>query len=133
VDRIADLVDTPRGKVSPRPIEDALHGLPEVELAVAYGVAAPDGQAEVPVAVVVLRSEARLRPQAVTAALEVLAPHQRPEVIQVVDSIPMTDGFRPLRGPLRARGMPSGSCLRWNAGAGRYESSGPVYTRAAGR
>lgn len=97
VERISDLIETGGGLIAPRPIEDALYAVPEVALAVVYGARDPHA-GEVPVAAVVVRDGAHLRADRLTAALAVLEPRARPRTISVVDQIPMTDGFRPIRG-----------------------------------
>ena len=109
VDRIADVIRTEAGPGPSRPIEDALYDVPEVALAVAYGVpdpAAPPGAArEVPVAAVVLRDGATLDRLDGEALYAALASHQPPAVlpriVHVRASLPMTEGFRPLKTALR--------------------------------
>src|SRR6185437_5359271 len=68
VDRISDVIRTEGGPVPSRPIEDALYEVPEVALAVAFGVRDGAG-AEVPAAAVVLRQDATLDGKALYDAL----------------------------------------------------------------
>ncbi len=96
VERAADLIRTPEGVVAPRELEDALYKIPSVTLAVAYGLTTPAGL-EVPAAAVVLRAGASLADDELRVALAELPLHARPHVVRVVASIPMTEGFRPLR------------------------------------
>jgi putative long chain acyl-CoA synthase len=94
------------GAIFPGPIRDALGELPAVDLAVAYGVPAPTGEHQLPVAAVTLREDGELDGAEVARTLSQLALDQRPAVVQVVDEIPVTTWYRPLTGPLRARGLP---------------------------
>jgi putative long chain acyl-CoA synthase len=97
VERAADLIRTIDGVAIPRDIEDALYRLPAVSLAVAYATRTPTGH-EVPAASVVLRPGASLPPDPIASALAHLPPHSRPAHVHVVPRLPMTDGFRVLRG-----------------------------------
>jgi putative long chain acyl-CoA synthase len=114
VDRIRDVIRTPRGPVWSRDVEDALYTLPEVTLAVAYGVADEGGAAaedegawnEQPVAALLLRPGAQLAPGRLSAALaERLPRHARPRLVRFPAAIPMTAGHRPLKAPLRTQGL----------------------------
>jgi putative long chain acyl-CoA synthase len=93
VERAADLIRTPAGVAIPRDIEDALYRLPAVTLAAAY--AAPDGT---PTAAVVLRPGSSLAASDLAATFTSLPPHARPRHVHPVAALPMTHGFRPLRG-----------------------------------
>ena len=108
VDRLADVILTAGGPVPSRPIEDTLYTLPEVALAVVYGVR--DGDHEVPVAAVVPAAGAVLDGAALFAALSAAHPEEAlPRAVRVLPSIPLTEGFRPLKGALRAEGLEGGS------------------------
>ncbi|MEB2310437.1 MAG: alpha/beta fold hydrolase [Sorangiineae bacterium] len=99
VDRLRDLIRAARGVMPTRPLEEALHELPAVALAIAYGVRLPGAHHEEPVAAVVLRPGARLD-------LDALRPERaRPSFVRVVERIPMTDGYRLLKAPLRDQGI----------------------------
>jgi acyl-CoA synthetase (AMP-forming)/AMP-acid ligase II len=85
VDALAGFVDSERGVVALRPIEDALYELPGVKLAIAwvhnariYGAVTCD-EAQTP----------RFR-----EALDAIPRAVRPDELWVVDSIPLTDGYR---------------------------------------
>jgi putative long chain acyl-CoA synthase len=100
VDRIADVIRTAQGPVFSRAIEDALYEIPEVALAVAFGV--PDGDKQASAAAVVLRPGARLG----GAELAALVADKLPEgatlrEVRVVPSLPLTEGFRPLKAAIR--------------------------------
>jgi putative long chain acyl-CoA synthase len=103
VARTDGLIRTAGGPVPGRPIEEALDALPEVALAVAYGVREPGGAADVPAAAIVLRPGATLDTAAAAKAIaERLPPEARPRRLRVVDAVPMTEGFRPLTAALAA-------------------------------
>jgi putative long chain acyl-CoA synthase len=104
VGSVGSLISTAAGPVAPVPIRDALEELPAVELAVVYGL--PAGEAEIATAAVALRPGRTVRAQDLAAGLAVLAPADRPGLVQVVDEIPVTTWYRPLTSALRARGVP---------------------------
>jgi putative long chain acyl-CoA synthase len=106
VDGLGEVIRTRQGPAFATAIRDALGELPAVDLAVAYGVAAPVGEGELAVAAVTLRARHELSPREISRALGVLARGQRPAIVRVVDRIPTTTWFRPLTGPLRAAGVP---------------------------
>ncbi|MDQ6835951.1 MAG: AMP-binding protein [Actinomycetota bacterium] len=106
VDGLREVVSTRQGAVFTTPIRDVLGDLPAVDLAVAYGVRPKRRRNDVAVAAVVLRAGFSLSGDDLVGALGSLDPEQRPEVVQVVDSIPVTTWFRPVTTPLRAAGMP---------------------------
>jgi putative long chain acyl-CoA synthase len=113
VDSIADVIRTAAGPVFTGPIRDALGDLAAVDLAVAYGVTPAGEEQPVAVAAVTLRSGHTLGVTDIDAALETLEPGQRPAVVHVVDQIPVTTWFRPITGPLREAGIPSGNGHVW--------------------
>ena len=126
VDRLADVVHTAAGPVPSRPIEDTLYELPEVALAVVYGVPASADALmdEVPVAAVVLHEGAALDGPGLFAALAARHPAAAlPHRVRVVPAIPMTEGFRPLKAALRGE-PPSGRdlTLTLDASGRRYLS-----------
>jgi putative long chain acyl-CoA synthase len=106
IDSVSDVIRGESGAIFPGPIRDALGELPAVDLAVAYGVPAPTGEHQLAVAAVTLREDGELDGAEVARTLSQLALDQRPAVVQVVDEIPVTTWYRPLTGPLRARGLP---------------------------
>lgn len=106
VDRLADVIRTAKGPVPGRPVEDTLYELPEVARAVVYGVRLPSEEAEVPVAAVVLRAGAELDRAELYRRVEAShAEAARPRFVRVVEAIAMTEGYRPLKGELRAEGV----------------------------
>jgi putative long chain acyl-CoA synthase len=127
VDRVADVIKGASGPLPSRPIEDTLYEIDAVALAVVYGVAAEPGAPEKPVAAVVLREGVELDPSALVAALAARHPLEAwPEVIRLVASIPMTEGFRPLKAALRAEGLgePAARALVLDANRRAYASAG---------
>lgn len=118
VDRLGDTIRTDGGPVPSRRLEDALHELPEVRAAVAVGVA--DGRHEQPAAAIALGGAA---PDlgALARAVVTLPAHARPRRLRVVDDLAMTDGFRPLKAPVRAAGFADGpGVYAWDPAVERY-------------
>jgi fatty-acyl-CoA synthase len=104
VDRYADVIRSPDGPVWTPPIEDALYALPEIALAVAFGVERTDGRGEEPMAAIVLHPGAVLDRAVLTRHLsETLPPEARPHHVHELPDIPTTDGVRPLKALVRAR------------------------------
>jgi putative long chain acyl-CoA synthase len=111
IESLGNLIHTGTGPVVTRALEDALYALPQVRLAAAYGVTVSSG-AEVPVATIVLQPGALLGGDAIAPAL--LARGEQtalPVRIAVRETMPMTDGYRPLKEQLRAGGMPEAPCF----------------------
>jgi len=106
VDNINEVIHTAAGPVYRGPIRDALGGLPQVDLAVAYGVPAPNGEHEVAIAAVTLAAAGELHQRDLVAALSSIPLEQRPAFVQVVEQIPVTTWFRPLTSSLRKAGVP---------------------------
>jgi putative long chain acyl-CoA synthase len=106
VDGFRDVIRSPERPVFTTPIRDALMDLPAVDLAVAYGVAPPGREHELPVAAVTLRAGRELTPRDIAAAVSGLTPEERPAIVHVVDALPVTTWYRPMTGPLRAAGLP---------------------------
>jgi putative long chain acyl-CoA synthase len=98
-ERVRDVIAARGGAVFPRPIEDRLYRLPGVARVVVYGV--PGEGAERVEAAVQLASGVSLAPEAVAPVLEGLPSRAWPDTIRQLDAIPITEGFRPLREPIR--------------------------------
>ena len=124
LDSAAAVVLGARGPVYAGAVRDALGDLPEVDLAVAFGVRAGRRRSELAIAAVTLRDGRELDARAVSAALRGLAAGERPDVVCVVDAIPVTRWYRPVAGALRARGLPAvaDGCPAWylDRGGERY-------------
>jgi putative long chain acyl-CoA synthase len=112
LDSIRDVIRTNAGPVFTAPIRDALGTLPPVDLAVAYGVGGRGGH-ELAVAAVTLRSGHHLDARSLSAALRSLPGFERPAIVHVVDSIPVTTWYRPLTTPLREAGIPEPGDRVW--------------------
>jgi putative long chain acyl-CoA synthase len=99
-----ELIHTSKGVVAPSDIEAVLGSLPEVSLVSAYGLTT--GSSELPAAAVTLRRGATLDAARLAARVfDELPPAARPVVIRTVRSLPMTAGFRLIKGPLRGQGL----------------------------
>jgi putative long chain acyl-CoA synthase len=104
VDHAAAAIHTDRGVVFAFPIHDALGGIPAIDLSVVYGVDGHDGA--LAVTAVTLREGHELTPEDITAAMAQVEAGCRPDIVHVVDEIPMTAWYRPLAGELQAAGVP---------------------------
>lgn len=111
VDNRHSVIRARHGAVFTQPIVDALADIPEVDLAVAYGVPAEDH--ELAVAAVTRWGSSDLTSAEISAALAVLPAAQRPDVVHVVDEIPVTTWFRPSAAKLRQAGVPEAGEEVW--------------------
>ncbi len=114
------VVRTAHGPVYPIQVADALGDLPQVDLAVVYGV--PGGAGRVAVAAV-----SRWGSQAITAAdiggaLASVPSAARPDIVHVVDDIPVTNWYRPDATGFASRGLPKAGPRAWirDPGTGEY-------------
>jgi putative long chain acyl-CoA synthase len=123
LDAVSDVIHKAEGFAFTTPIRDALARLPAVDLAVAYGVRGNGGH-EIAVAAITLRPGAQLRAKDIGAAMRRLERVQRPDIVRVVEEIPVTTWFRPLTAPLREAGVPQPeeSSLAWY-----LDASGETY------
>jgi acyl-CoA synthetase (AMP-forming)/AMP-acid ligase II len=120
VDRQGDVVMTRLGPVPSTRIEDALYECPGVALCIAAGI--DDGTAEIPVAALQLHAAATLDLDALSAATAKLPEYARPRRVRIVEQLPLTDGFRPIKRGLADLARADGPNLYlWNARAQRYE------------
>jgi putative long chain acyl-CoA synthase len=106
VDHLDDLIRSREGPLPSIAIEDVVGAADWVDLAVAYGVPISRGRFEIPAVAVVLRRgmDADLADlfERVEAELD---PQSRPVVLRIVDDIPVTAGYRPVKEPLRKQGI----------------------------
>jgi putative long chain acyl-CoA synthase len=109
VEHVPALVPTSEGLVPTLPAAEALGDHPAVDLAVGYGVPVRDG-VEVTVVAVTLRGD-DLDARDIADALRDV--EDRPDVVHVVDEIPVTTWYRPLTSPLRAAGLPPPGERAW--------------------
>jgi len=107
VDRVVDIIRTPKGPVSSVAVEDVLYELGEVQHAVVYGVRLPGVAHEVPLVTLVLREGYHLDPTTLARHVERrLDVNGRPRFVRIRSEVPMSVGFRPLKSELR-RELPS--------------------------
>ena len=90
------LIATEHGPIPTTRIEDALYGARGIALCVATGRSDPE-LGPIPIAAVQLLPGHALDLAAVSAAVATLPEYARPRRLRVVDVLPMTDGFRPIR------------------------------------
>ncbi|MDX8151289.1 AMP-binding protein [Patulibacter brassicae] len=105
VDHGKAAIRTDHGPVYAFPIQDALGDVPAIGLAVTYPLADPDGQ-PVAVTAVTVRAGEELTADDLNAALSGVAADLRPDIIHVIDEVPLSTWSRPLTEPLRAQGLP---------------------------
>jgi acyl-CoA synthetase (AMP-forming)/AMP-acid ligase II len=129
VDRATEMVRTEKGPVSSVHVEDVLYELPEVKHAVVVGLEIPGSVHEFPVAFVVVREGYQL--DASTLARHVqkrLDANACPRFVKTIDTVEMSVGYRPLKQPLRERGIQESDegCLRYDAEHHLYEPLTPA-------
>ncbi len=130
VDRAGQMIATANGPVASTRIEDALYDSGTVALCVALGIGA---RSATPVAAVTLRSQLSRATgvstmpadietlDALTAAALTLPDYARPQRIAIVDNIPLTAGFRPLKRTLSAGDFADGPrTFEWDLRAHCY-------------
>jgi putative long chain acyl-CoA synthase len=120
VDHVSGLIHTAAGSVPSYPIEDALSGVADVDLAVAYGINGTKGA--VVIAAVSARAGHEIRVEDLNAAVRALPSASRPSVVRIVDEIPLTTWYRPLKAPLRDEALPErDNAYAWSDDAASYE------------
>jgi putative long chain acyl-CoA synthase len=128
VDRKSEMIMTKLGPVASTRVEDAMYGCSSVALCIACGLR--DGDHEVPIAAIQLHPTAALDLAALSAAAATLPEYARPRRLRIVEQLPLTDGFRPLKIGLRDLAQAQGPNLYlWNAHEQRFE---PAAERRAG-
>jgi putative long chain acyl-CoA synthase len=119
VDRHGEMIRTATGWVASQRIEDALYASGCVGLCIGFALAA--GDHEVPVAAFALGAADRLDLAAIADAVAALPANARPRFLRRVDAIPMTDGYRPLKKPIRDLGFaPGPDVYAWDDATRRY-------------
>jgi putative long chain acyl-CoA synthase len=134
VDRQHHLIASQREPVASTRIEDALYDVPGVALCIATGRPDPDAPAhELPLAAIQLRPGALLDLPALSRAVATLPEHARPRRLWIVASLPMTDGFRPLKRALTQLEQlaPDAPMLRWDTLTQRYVPASDPSARSA--
>jgi putative long chain acyl-CoA synthase len=131
VDRRNTVIATRLGAVPSTRIEDALYEHAAVAACVAVGVADPEqADVEIPVAAVELEPGAALDVDALSRAVASLPEYARPRRLRVVDAIPLTDGYRPIKRAIRELSFEGG--LVWDPRAQRYVAVADAAARRAG-
>ncbi len=129
IDRTEHLIRGPHGWVASREIEDALYRVPGVRLVVVYGLeqaqlpasSLASGESHERAQIVVAAVVGSPTPEQLAAAVAELRPEQRPRFVLRRDWLPLTDGFRPLKTPMRRAGLdPNDPTALHLDGAGRY-------------
>ncbi|GEE03187.1 acyl-CoA synthetase [Gordonia spumicola] len=122
-------IRTYRGVVYPTPIQNALSSMPVVDQAVVYGVGKAGSQ--LAIAAISLRPDApSSTPTMLRVGLGELESAERPDIIWVADTIPVSESFRPLTKDFVARGVPKPGPKVWYRDAdGRYRR----YTASAAK
>ena len=121
VDRQDQMIRTRLGPVASTRIEDAIYDAPEVALCVAAGRPDPDDPLhELPIAALALHGTT-LDTVALSLAVASLPEYARPRRIRIVDHIPLTDGFRPIKRAIRELSLDDGPGVYvWEPRAQRY-------------
>jgi putative long chain acyl-CoA synthase len=104
---VADVVHAPAGALPSGPVEDLLTAeLEFVDLAAVYGASFGEDGAEILVAAITLRREAKLDAAALRSKVTGRLPEPRqPLVVRVLEELPLTAGQRIRRSALRREGL----------------------------
>ncbi|OZC46973.1 acyl-CoA synthetase [Rhodococcus sp. RS1C4] len=133
VDRKDTVVKTPRGPVFTQPIIDAFGEIPQVRSVVVYGVDIGgsadssrrlDHADEVAICGISVRKDSTVPGKAITDAMGVLLPSQRPDIVHLVDAIPLGRAYRPRETELRKSRIPTPSARTWY-----YDEESSTYKR----
>jgi putative long chain acyl-CoA synthase len=123
VDRPQYMIRTRQGPVASTRVEDGLYECACVALCVVTSEPDPDDRAlQIPVAAIQLHTALDL--DALVTAVRALPEYARPRTVRIVDEIPLTDGFR----PIKSHAFTGGTLYRWDSRAQCYEDE----QRAAG-
>jgi putative long chain acyl-CoA synthase len=125
VDRQGEMIHTRMGAVASTRVEDALYDCEQIALCIATSMRDPDDPTvEIPIAAVQLHPATSLDLDALSRAAQALPEYARPRRVRVVEQLPLTDGFRPIKHGLRDLAQAAGPNLYlWNPRAQRYESA----------
>jgi putative long chain acyl-CoA synthase len=118
VDRHGEMIRTASGWVASQQIEDALYSSGSIHTCVAFAIKEDDS--EIPAAAFVLGA-GRLDLASIADAVAQLPENAQPRYLRRVDAIPMTDGYRPLKKPVRELGFaPGPDVFAWDPATRRY-------------
>ncbi|MEZ4361215.1 MAG: AMP-binding protein [Kofleriaceae bacterium] len=115
-DRESAALWTSAGAVASTRIEDALYAAPCVALCIAIGLPAPGAPGEEqPACAIALNPGTSADLDSLSAAIAALPAHARPQRVRVVESLPISGGYRPLKGPVRELSFANDpDVLRWD-------------------
>jgi putative long chain acyl-CoA synthase len=116
VDRQGQPIVSKLGAVPSTRIEDALYEASCVALCIAYADKDADGS---PIPVASIQLGAPLDLGALNRVVAALPEYARPRTLRIVDAIPLTDGFRPIKRAVRD--LPATETFTWDARTQRYE------------
>ena len=128
IGRIVDLVGAPSGVVSTREVEEALCHVASVCMAAVWR---EPGEPARLVGALSLKRDSNLNLDELARSLTVLQPSIRPLRLAVLDSLPVTGGFRPLKSLARVQANRSSMQLIYDRQANRYRWSGTDPTRSS--
>ncbi|HEY0476279.1 MAG TPA: alpha/beta fold hydrolase [Kofleriaceae bacterium] len=148
VDHQHHRINTGHGPIASTRIEDAIYDVPGIALCAVVGRPAgaglgaaeaheahdPGGTAhQIPVAAVQLQPGAALDLDALSRAVATLPEYARPRRLCIVEALPMTDGYRPIKHALdRSLDLADGPhVLAWDPRAQRYRPTADHAARSA--
>ena len=121
IDRQGQMINTKLGVVASTRIEDALYEAPGVALCVATSQPDPDHPGhDLAIAALQLQHGAPLELGAISAAVATLPEYARPRRLRIVDAIPLTDGYRPIKRAIRELDPDVGTSYLWDPRAQHY-------------
>jgi putative long chain acyl-CoA synthase len=120
IDHVQALIRTDHGYVASFPILDALGDIDAIDLAAVYSVLAETPGRSLAIAAVTLREGRKLDGRTIFRGLSILPPSDRPDLVHVVDEIPVTTWYRPNTAALRAAGTPGPGKGVWRLEGDRY-------------
>ncbi len=119
------LIHTRRGIVYPETVTNAAGGIGAVDLAVTYGVTVGDGDTDAALAVtaITLRPGASVTAADLTEAVAAVPIGVGPDIVHVVEDLPLSATYRPMVGALREAGVPKPGRHSWylHAEDGRFK------------
>lgn len=122
IDKPSQMISTRLGPVASTRIEDGLYDCACVALCVAAGRRDPDDPSvQLPIAAIQLHPRHPLDLDALATAVQALPEYARPRELYIVDEIPLTDGYRPIKRAAFER--PRLGSYRWNTLAQRYDDA----------
>ncbi|MCA9606849.1 MAG: AMP-binding protein, partial [Myxococcales bacterium] len=121
VDRLSDVVRTEAGPVFTREVEDLIYRRPDVKMVAVHAWA--EGRPAEVAATIVTRGEGLDVARLGALLHEKLEARARPRYLRVVETIPLTDGYRPLKRPLEGA-REAGTLEVWERVDGAYRRIG---------